>query len=37
VQAVPGIVDALRAAGYTLVTVPQILPGMTGGGSYRHG
>jgi peptidoglycan/xylan/chitin deacetylase (PgdA/CDA1 family) len=37
VQAVPGIIDALRAAGYTLVTVPQILPGMTGGGSYRHG
>jgi peptidoglycan/xylan/chitin deacetylase (PgdA/CDA1 family) len=25
VQAVPGIVDALRGAGYTLVTVPQLL------------
>ena len=25
VQAVPGIVDALQAAGYTLVTVPQLL------------
>jgi peptidoglycan/xylan/chitin deacetylase (PgdA/CDA1 family) len=37
VQAVPGIIDQLRAAGYTLVTVPQLLGAITPGQTYRHG
>ncbi|NEM05651.1 polysaccharide deacetylase family protein [Geodermatophilus normandii] len=38
VRAVPGIVDALQAAGYTLVTVPQLLgPDATPGRTYTHG
>ncbi|WP_159810711.1 polysaccharide deacetylase family protein, partial [Cellulomonas citrea] len=37
VEAVPGIVDGLRAAGYTLVTVPQLLGTTTPGQVYRHG
>ncbi|MGY1672428.1 polysaccharide deacetylase family protein [Geodermatophilus sp. SYSU D00710] len=37
VQAVPGIVDALRAAGYTLVTVPELLgPDLEPGRVYVH-
>lgn len=35
VSAVPGIVDSLRAAGYTLVTVPDLLgPDLVGGHKY---
>lgn len=35
VDAVPGIVDGLRAAGYTLVTVPDLLgPDLVGGQAY---
>lgn len=35
VDAVPGIVDGLRAAGYTLVTVPDLLgPDLVGGHAY---
>ena len=35
VDAVPGIIDQLRAAGYTLVTVPQLLgPSVTPGEEY---
>ncbi|MGY1698164.1 polysaccharide deacetylase family protein [Geodermatophilus sp. SYSU D00766] len=37
VAAVPGIVDALRAAGYTLVTVPQLLGPVRPGQVYLHG
>lgn len=37
VEAVPGIIDGLRAAGYTLVTVPQLLGATTPGQVYRHG
>lgn len=37
VEAVPGIIDGLRAAGYTLVTVPQLLGTTTPGQVYRHG
>ncbi len=38
VEAVPGIVDSLRAAGYTLVTVPQLLgPDLEPGRTYTHG
>lgn len=33
VEAVPGIIDALRARGYTLVTVPQLLGGAPKAGS----
>lgn len=35
VQAAPGIVDQLRAAGYTLVTVPQLLGPTAPGAVYR--
>ncbi|MER7070553.1 polysaccharide deacetylase family protein [Terrabacter sp. NPDC000476] len=35
VQAVPGIIDSLRARGYTLVTVPELLAGeLRPGGAY---
>ncbi|PWW23674.1 hypothetical protein JD79_02849 [Geodermatophilus normandii] len=38
VQAVPGIVDALQDAGYTLVTVPQLLgPDVVPGATYVSG
>ncbi|PWW24264.1 peptidoglycan/xylan/chitin deacetylase (PgdA/CDA1 family) [Geodermatophilus normandii] len=37
VEAVPGIIDALRARGYTLVTVPQLLGAVEPGGVYRGG
>ncbi|MCL2090835.1 MAG: polysaccharide deacetylase family protein [Micrococcales bacterium] len=36
VQAVPGIVDQLQAAGYTLVTVPELLGPTTPGQLYRN-
>ncbi len=37
VQAVPGILDALHAAGYTLVTVPELLgPDLRAGAVYAH-
>ena len=35
VAAVPGIVDALRAEGYALVTVPELLGSTTPGETYR--
>lgn len=35
VQAVPGIIDALRTRGYTLVTVPQLLGAVDPGAVYR--
>jgi peptidoglycan/xylan/chitin deacetylase (PgdA/CDA1 family) len=35
--AIPGIIDGLRAAGYTLVTVPQLLGTTAPGQVYRHG
>jgi len=34
VQAVPGIIDKLKAQGYTLVTVPQLLGKVTPGAKY---
>ncbi|MBU4213385.1 MAG: polysaccharide deacetylase family protein [Actinobacteria bacterium] len=34
--AIPGIIDGLRAAGYTLVTVPQLLGTTAPGQAYRH-
>nr|WP_275586572.1 polysaccharide deacetylase family protein [Geodermatophilus normandii] len=37
VQAVPGIIDALQARGYTLVTVPQLLGAVDPGAAYRGG
>jgi peptidoglycan-N-acetylglucosamine deacetylase len=37
VEAVPGIVDGLRAKGYTFVTVDQLLGKTTAGKTYRHG
>lgn len=37
VQALPGIVDQLRAAGYTLVTVPQILGDRRSGSARSRG
>ncbi|WP_263730563.1 polysaccharide deacetylase family protein [Cellulomonas sp. SG140] len=36
VDAVPGLVDALRARGFTLVTVPQLLATPVAGGVYAH-
>jgi peptidoglycan/xylan/chitin deacetylase (PgdA/CDA1 family) len=35
IQAVPGIIDQLQAAGYTLVTVPELLGPTTPGQVYR--
>jgi len=37
VAAVPGIIDGLRAKGYTFVTVDQLLGKTTPGKVYRHG
>lgn len=37
VQAVPGIIDALRARGYTLVTVPQLIGTPEAGKTYSSG
>lgn len=36
VDAVPGLVDALRARGFTLVTVPQLLGAPSAGAVYAH-
>jgi len=36
VEAVPGIIDQLQAAGYTLVTIPELLGPTTPGQVYRH-
>jgi len=36
VEAIPGIVDQLQAAGFTLVTVDELLGPVTPGQSYRH-
>lgn len=36
VDAVPGLVDALRARGFTLVTVPQLLGTPAAGAVYTH-
>ncbi|CAL8978365.1 hypothetical protein CELL_02823 [Cellulomonas sp. T2.31MG-18] len=36
VDAVPGLVDALRARGFTLVTVPQLLGAPAAGAVYDH-
>jgi peptidoglycan/xylan/chitin deacetylase (PgdA/CDA1 family) len=36
VDAVPGLVDALRARGFTLVTVPQLLGAPAAGAVYTH-
>ena len=36
IAALPGIVDDLHAAGYTLVTVPQLIPGLDPGDLVHH-
>lgn len=36
-EAVPGIIDQLRATGYVLVTVPQLVGSAVPGSAYYHG